>query len=270
MDWSRWLGDIEGVMDFFFPSQCLLCHSPGKELFCGALCPSCLQGCPPLHSPRCPCCALPFATIGGGDHLCGECLLHPPDFSLTVAAGLYEETLRSAIHRFKFDGLLSLDRPLTHLLDRAWQRKAAAWTPDLILPVPLHPSRLRQRTYNQALLIARELGRQQKVTVDPSLLIRLLPTVAQVGLSAPARQKNLCGAFALTRRLSGERVLLVDDVMTTGTTARICATTLLSGGAGEVAIAVLARARRNSLLGAGEIGQELISELRDLKGGPSI
>ena len=249
MAWSGLRAEVKGLIDLFFPPLCLLCHAPRRGSLDPALCPRCLGGFLPLTSPCCPRCALPFATIGGGDHVCGECLLQPPDFAWTVAAGLYEETLRHAIHRFKFDGNLTLDRPLARLLDTAWQRIAPAWTPDLIVPVPLHPRRLGQRTYNQALLIARELGRSRQLPVDARLLIRILPTVAQAGLTARERHRNLCGAFALTRPLSGKKILLVDDVMTTGTTARVCAAALRAGGAGEVGLAVLARARRNSMLG---------------------
>jgi ComF family protein len=249
MNWSGLRAEVNGFIDLFFPPLCLLCHAPRGESLDPFLCNGCLGGFLPLTSPRCPRCALPFATIGGGDHVCGECLLQPPDFAWTVAAGLYEETLRHAIHRFKFDGTLALDRPLARLLDAAWQRTASAWTPDLIVPVPLHPRRLGQRTYNQALLIARELGRIRQLPVDVRLLVRILPTVAQAGLTARERHRNLLGAFALMRPLSGEKILLIDDVMTTGTTARICATALRAGGAGEVGLAVLARARRNSMLG---------------------
>lgn len=249
MEWSGFRAEVHGFIDLFFPPLCLLCHAPLAGSFDPALCDHCLSGFLPLLSPRCPRCALPFSTIGGADHVCGECLLHPPDFVWTVAAGLYEEALRHAIHRFKFDGSLALDRPLARLLDDAWQQNTPGWTPDLLVPVPLHPQRLSQRTYNQSLLIARELGERRGLPVDPHLLVRILPTVAQAGLSARERHSNLLGAFALTRPLAGEKILLLDDVMTTGTTARSCATILQNGGAGEIALAVLARARRNSLLG---------------------
>lgn len=249
MDWSGLRDEINGLFDLFFPRHCLLCHDSLQGAIDLSLCPRCLGGCLPLTSPRCPRCALPFATIGGGDHVCGECLLHPPAFSWTVAAGLYEEALRHAIHRFKFDNILPLDRPLSALLDHAWKKSSPEWIPDLLVPVPLHPHRLAERTYNQALLIAREVGRRRKLPVDPQLLVRIRTTAPQAGLTAKERQSNLLGAFALTRPLSGERILLIDDVMTTGSTARSCAATLRGGGAGDVAVAVLARARRNSMLG---------------------
>lgn len=261
MNWSGLCGEVNGFFDLFFPPLCLLCHASLRGSSDPSLCHRCLAGCLPLTSPRCPRCALPFATIGGGDHVCGECLLHPPEFIWTVAAGLYEETLRHAIHRFKFDGILPLDRPLSRLLDNAWQRNSPEWFPDLLVPVPLHPHRLGQRTYNQALLIARELGRGRKIPVDPHLLVRVRPTAAQAGLTAKERQRNLLGAFSLTRPLSGEKILLIDDVMTTGSTARICAATLRTGGAGEVALAVLARARRNSMLGLETTLQSVIEEI---------
>lgn len=249
MIWSGFCAEVQDCFNLFFPPLCLLCHAPCGASPDSSFCPRCLSGCLPVTSPRCPRCALPFATIGGNDHVCGECLLQPPDFAWTVAAGLYEEALRHAIHRFKFDGSIALDRPLAGLLETVWQCTVPAWIPDLIVPVPLHPHRLAQRTYNQALLIARELGRSRQLPVDSRLLIRILPTVAQAGLTARERHHNLRGAFALTRPLAGEKVLLIDDVMTTGTTARICATVLRCNGAGEVALAVLARARRNSMLG---------------------
>lgn len=261
MEWSGLRDEVNGLFDLFFPPLCLLCHDPLEESIDSSLCQRCLGGCLPLTSPRCPRCALPFATIGGGDHVCGECLLNPPAFSWTVAAGLYEEALRHAIHRFKFDNILPLDRPLSHLLDHAWRKNSPEWIPDLLVPVPLHPRRLSQRTYNQALLIAREVGRCREIDVDPHLLVRLRTTAPQAGLTAQERQKNLLGAFALTRRLSGEKILLIDDVMTTGSTARSCAAMLRGGGAGEVAVAVLARARRNSMLGLETLTGREIEEI---------
>ncbi len=113
---------------------------------------------------------------------------------------------------------------------------------------------------NQALLIARELGRRRKLPVDPHLLVRIRTTATQAGLTAKERQSNLLGAFALTRPLAGERILLIDDVMTTGSTARTCAAMLRAGGAGEVAFAVIARARRNSILGLETLPQHLAVE----------
>jgi ComF family protein len=162
-----------------------------------------------------------------------------------VAAGVYAGTLREAVHRFKFGGALALDRPLGGLLAARLAAEMPLWRPELVVPVPLHRRRLGERTYNQSLLLARELARQWRVAVPARLLLRTRPTPPQQGLTAAQRRRNLKGAFALRRPLGGERVLLVDDVLTTGATARECARMLLAGGAGEVAVAVLARAARH-------------------------
>jgi ComF family protein len=128
-------------------------------------------------------------------------------------------------------------------MKNALQDPLGDFSPDLLLPVPLYVGRLRQRSYNQALLLARALGGSWQLPVASRLLLRVRPTPPQIQLKAAQRRRNLRGAFALRRSLQGERVLLIDDVMTTGATARECSRTLLDGGAGEVAVAVLARAR---------------------------
>jgi ComF family protein len=132
---------------------------------------------------------------------------------------------------------------LAGLLATVLERDGAL-LPELLIPVPLHYSRLRERTYNQALLLARVLGRRWRLQVLPRLLVRSRPTPQQQGLKAEVRRQNLKGAFALNQKLNGERVLLIDDVVTTGATVRECSRVLLEGGAGEVVVAVLARARR--------------------------
>jgi ComF family protein len=125
------------------------------------------------------------------------------------------------------------------------ERELPTFRPELILPVPLHVQRLRQRGYNQSLLLARQLGKRWKIPVAPRRLIRTRPTTPQQELPLTVRQQNLRTAFALTTPLHGETVLLVDDVMTTGATVRECAQVLKSGGAGEIVVAVLGRAPRH-------------------------
>ncbi len=147
------------------------------------------------------------------------------------------------MRKFKYEGDFNLDRPLAALMKKTLQEPLKEFCPDLLLPVPLHIDRLRQRSYNQALLLARFLGRSFQLPVAPRLLLRIRPTPPQIGFKAPQRRRNLRGAFALSRPLQGERVLLVDDVMTTAATARECSRTLLDGGASEVAVATVARAR---------------------------
>jgi ComF family protein len=241
--WSWLHAELCGLIDLLFPPACPLCgsESGGRPPF--YFCPDCLSGIHPLGSPCCPRCALPYTTEEGSDHLCESCLRDAPPFSRVVALGIYEETLRTAVQRFKYEGAIVLDRPLAGLLATVLERDGP-FRPDLLIPVPLHHSRLRERTYNQALLLARVLGRRWRQPVLPRLLVRSRPTPQQQGLKAEVRRQNLKGAFALNRQLNGERVLLIDDVVTTGATVRECSRVLLEGGAGEVVVAVLARARR--------------------------
>lgn len=245
MSVRQWFhAEFYGLLDLLLPPACPLCGSDFAARPPLFFCPDCLSGVHPLTSPCCPRCALPFATEDGSDHLCESCLRDEPPFSRVAALGIYEESLRLAVQRFKYEGAIVLDRPLGRLLAASLERDDA-FRPDLLIPVPLHLSRLRERTYNQSLLLARVLGRRWRLPVPPRLLVRVRPTPQQQGLKAEVRRQNLKGAFALKRKLSGERVLLIDDVVTTGATVRECSRVLLEGGAGEVAVAVLARARRH-------------------------
>ena len=237
--------ELTGLFDLLFPPVCPLCRQELAERSPRALCPTCLGQLHPLPSPRCPRCALPFATEGGVDHLCETCLRQPPAFTRVVALGVYEGLLRESVHRFKFQNRINLDRPLARLLAENLEQANPPCRPDLILPVPLHSQRLRQRGYNQSLLLAEQLEKCWRIPVLPRLLVRTRPTPPQQGLSVAVRQQNLRGAFTLATPLQGETVLLIDDVMTTGATVRECAQVLQSGGAGEVVVAVIGRALRH-------------------------
>lgn len=239
--WQFLRRELIGLADLCFPSVCPLCRQTlqATTLFC----PTCLGGIVPVISPRCSCCDLPFAALDGGDHLCQSCLQDPPPFLWAKSVGLYDGTLRRAVRKFKYEGDFNLDRSLAALMEKTLQGALEDFCPDLLLPVPLHIDRLRQRSYNQALLLANFLGRSWRLPVASRLLLRIRPTPPQIGFKAAQRRRNLRGAFALSRPLQGERVLLVDDVMTTAATARECSRTLLDGGASAVAVAVLARAR---------------------------
>ncbi len=240
--------EVAGLLDLLFPPVCPLCRTECPSLPAAALCPRCSAGIPPLTSPCCPRCSLPYPAEEGSDHLCGDCLQSPPPFGRVVAAGVYDATLSQAIQAFKYQGQIDLDRPLAAVLAAqvAMEWRQGLRRPQLLVPVPLHPHRLRQRTYNQSLLLARILGRLWEIPVAPRLLRRLCPALPQQGLSAKERRQNLKGAFILDGEgARGRRILLVDDVLTTGATARECSRTLIAGGAAEVTVAVLARALRH-------------------------
>lgn len=219
------------------------------------LCNACAEAFQAVRSPLCPQCGQPFASSHGTDHVCGQCQEHPFYFSAARAAGLYEGGLRTAIQQLKYQRHDALAQPLGRFL---WQTLGRYWDPTLIdrvIPVPLHPRRLRQRGFNQAAVLVREwpsLAKGQGYPVPPDwidrrTLQRRRPTQPQTGLKREERVRNLRRAFQVNPRSAGTgirnlRVLLVDDVMTTGTTADACAQTLMASGAAEVRVLTLARA----------------------------
>ena len=229
------------LLDFLLPATCPLCFKPLESGAGTGFCTDCQQRIPPLPVASCRRCALPYPADLCDDHLCGICLAeHNPPFERVLAAGIYDEALREAIHRFKYRGKINLDRPLANLLKT---RLSGLEPPDLVMPVPLHDRRLRQRTYNQSALLARLLAKSLDRPLEQRQLVRHRDTPQQQGQSAAERKLNLKNAFAMNRPLSGETVLLVDDVLTTGATVRECCRVLLGNGAGKVTVAVLARAR---------------------------
>jgi len=235
------LQPLYDLLDFMLPAVCPFCSQllpPGDET---GFCCSCRQQIPPLPVAACRHCALPYPTDIADDHLCATCLNEKkPLFERVIAAGVYDGALKEAIHRFKYRDKINLDRPLAELI---WSELKRIEPPDLIIPVPLHPRRLRQRTYNQSELLAHLLGKKLNRPVILRQLIRHRHTPPQQGQSAADRKKNLQDAFSLIHPLHGEAILLVDDVLTTGATVRECCRVLKKNGAGRITVAVLARAR---------------------------
>ncbi len=174
---------------------------------------------------------------------CGLCLQGAFVFEQARSFGRYEGVLRNLIHHLKYDGFRPLARPLGNHLASAVQRLDAA-SFDLVLPVPLHSKRQRRRGFNQAALLAAELSKACGYRMGAADCVRVRDTRPQMGLRAAERQRNVAGAFEVPRpeRLHSRRLLLVDDVITTGATVNACAQTLLDAGAGRVSVVTLARA----------------------------
>ncbi|MDZ7640671.1 MAG: ComF family protein [Desulfurivibrio sp.] len=241
-DWGR------ACLDLLFPPHCLGCRVPlptsRPPLFCSA----CQAGLVLLTAPLCTCCGRPLGQLPGAPpasgHRCGACLQSPPGFSKARAAVLYDDTVGRALQTYKYHGDLA---PLATFAELCRQAPAVAElvTGDYILPVPLHPSRLRRRGFNQALLLAQALFPERRRQIKSRLLVRHRPTRSQAGMSGRHRRLNLRGAFALTepRLVVKRRILLVDDVFTTGSTVNECAGVLLAAGAAEVQVLTLARVR---------------------------
>ncbi|RIK94827.1 MAG: amidophosphoribosyltransferase [Proteobacteria bacterium] len=231
----RWLADA------IFPPLCPSCAAPVAAT--GHLCAACWAGLTFLDGACCATCGLPFEVEVGADSLCGPCLAEPPAYERARAALRYDEAARGLILAFKHGDRLDMAPTFGRWLARI--SRISLGEVDLVAPVPLHRWRLLARRYNQAAVLAAALARELGAPHVPDLLARRRATPSQGGLDRAARRANVEGAFAVRRRcraaLKGRRVLLVDDVMTTGATVNACAKTLIRHGAASVAVAVIAR-----------------------------
>jgi ComF family protein len=231
------------LLDFFLPRLCVFCGAGLDPTAPVAVCPDCAAQTEWVAGPLCPCCGRVFTLREGADHLCSECQTHPPPFARARAGVLYDEEGPSgrAIKGFKYGRRLDMLPVLLHWLHAPWCRELAE-AADLVLPVPLHPRRLRERGFNQALLLAQGLA---PAKLKRDLLRRVRHTKPQAGLNPKERGENVKGAFALTHPslVAGKNLLLVDDVLTTGATVRECAKVLLKAGAARVDIITVARVR---------------------------
>ncbi len=235
-----------GVLDALMPPTCLTCDAAvGVQ---GGQCPACFGGLAFVTAPLCDRCGVPFPHPGAGiPHLealwCQACVTAPPAFAQARAALRYDAGAKALILPFKHRDRTELAAPLARHMARAGAellRRA-----DLLVPVPLHRWRLFRRRHNQAALLAARLARLAGLPHAPMLLRRLRATAPLGELGARAREVVLEGAFGLApgapARLHGKRVLLVDDVLTSGATADACARVLLAAGAAEVMVLAAAR-----------------------------
>jgi len=185
-------------------------------------------------APACPVCALPVP----GGIVCGACLHHPPAFDRTLAAFSYDFPIDRLLHAFKYAGNLALAEVLAGPLARLAEAQPR---PDLLLPMPLHPARLRERGFNQSLEIAKPVARWLGIPLDACACRRTRDTPTQAGLKWQERRRNVRGAFACDLDLAGKKVAVLDDVMTTGATLSEISRILKGRGAAEVSAWVVAR-----------------------------
>lgn len=211
-----------------------------SSLMAQHLCPVCARQFIAAESPICMRCGLIFKSRQGEDHLCGECLQSEKLYGKARAAGVHDQALMSIIHAYKYGGKVQLARPLSKLLTVVFERHWQADAMDLVLPIPLHPARLRERGFNQAYLLVRSWGD----IVERDILQRKRPTSPQTGLGRKERLRNVRGAFAVKDPLAvkNRRILLVDDVYTTGATVKECARILNKCNAAQVDILTVGRA----------------------------
>lgn len=218
-----------GVLD----SRCLACGARVR----GPLCPACFRELP-WNDHACRRCALPLPELP--TDLCGACARNPPTFDAAHAAFAYAWPVDRLVRRFKFNGDLATGRMLALAL-ADYLDLHQPWRPDILIPVPLHRHRLAERGFNQAGEIARVLASRSGTKIGFDTLARVHATPAQSGLGRTERRRNLCGAFACHRPVAGLDVAVVDDVITTASTAEAIAKTLKRAGAARVDIYALAR-----------------------------
>ncbi|MBA3010584.1 MAG: ComF family protein [Proteobacteria bacterium] len=246
-----------------FPFHCLKCKTyidPDRsELWTlsACFCPKCLPSDPPLFtSPFCLVCGRLFESPMDGDfvenHPCETCLVNPSSVSRVRAAFQYQGIVKEAVALFKYQSKLCLARVLETYLFDAFDRFFATAAIDYILPIPLHPQKMRRRGFNQSFLLVRNFKKNYESVyknkpcwrIDTNTLARVKKTLPQTGFDIHQRKDNLKGAFLLAKKanVTGKNILLVDDVYTTGATCNEAARVLLKSGAARVDALVLARA----------------------------
>lgn len=236
---TRRLGSL--LLDLVYPPVCLNCDAPTASP--DVLCAICFNHLRPITAPLCPVLGLPFEVFIGPDEISAEAIADPPPFGRARAAVVYGEVARNLVSRLKYGDRPELARFCGRLMAGAGHE---LWLGDPVLvPVPLHPSRQRERRYNQSAELAQMLGKHSGLMVDPHLVRRVRKTRQQVGLSGDGRQRNVAGAFAvhpdMLLRTRGRRVVLVDDVYTTGATTKAVTRALLKAGAEAVDVITFAR-----------------------------
>lgn len=276
---SNWPGLLLNIfLDAVFPPKCLVCsrlfkpatRSIGSEwlpnaatedtnsfaesyrLLTSFCCLDCVSAFAAISSPMCTCCGAPFKSRQDQNHLCGDCIAHPKKFRMARAAMACDQQLLALIHRFKYAAKTQLARPLGGLMLSGFLRQWQGEKVDLVLPVPLHPQKFRNRGFNQSYLLVRSwkaVANAMHITlpeirIHTDVLIRIKATVPQTGLGRRQRLKNVKGVFSLRfpEKVYGKKLLVVDDVYTTGATVNECARTLLEFGAERVDVLTLARA----------------------------
>ncbi|WP_457089238.1 ComF family protein [Microvirga sp. P5_D2] len=234
------------ALSLLYPPTCIACQAATGEPH--GLCAGCWAGMHLIERPFCERLGIPFQVDLGQPLFSPAAIADPPVFQRARAVAEYDGTASLLVHRLKYNDRLELARGLGIMMARAGRELLSE--ADVIVPVPLHRWRLWRRRFNQAMALARVVSEESAVPCDPFLLARVKRTRRQVGLTKSQRQENLQGAFRVPdeakARLKGKRVLLIDDVLTTGSTANAASRALLRGGAASVDVLAFAR-----------VGQEL-------------
>jgi ComF family protein len=240
--WSASLiGGVRAAVDLVLPPTCLSCRKPVGAA--GGLCASCWTGMGFIERPYCDKLGTPFVSDDGDAMLSPAAIADPPAYDRARAAARFGDVARDLVHLLKYGDRLDLAAPLGGWMARAGREFLS--DADALVPVPLHWSRLWQRRFNQSAMLARAVAGLAKVPVADDMLARTRATPPQVGLARKERAQNVQGAFAVEKsariQVKGRKLILIDDVLTSGATVDACARVLRRAGAARVDVLVLAR-----------------------------
>ena len=226
---------LNKFLNLLFPETCPICQKPCLNHETAPICTDCWKSIRQYNGPLCRKCGTPL--VSEVSIICGECLKEEPAFEYARSFGLYDDPLRKGINLLKYHGKKRLSRPLSALL-----MKAGVPDADAVIPVPLYHKRLRKREFNQSALISKYIAEERKSRLLLDCLVKVRDTLPQVGLRYKARVKNIKGAFKVNNidLIKDKKIILIDDVVTTGATIRECSMTLKKAGAEKIYVISLA------------------------------
>ena len=243
---------LDALASIVFAAPCRICAQPLTNASRIPICEPCLAGFEKIVDPMCLCCGRPFVSEVAAEAmhpLCRLCRARFYSFERARSFAMYDEALSEAIVLLKYDEVTRLGHWFAARLAEIVAHSPADWRADLVVPVPLHADRRRERGYNQAELVARPLAKCLNLKMDACLLVRTKPRPSQLVLSRSEHWKSVRGAYAMRpgRQVDNLRILLVDDVLTTGATLDACARTLKKAGAAAVLGLTVGRVRFGSI-----------------------
>lgn len=240
----------EGLLNLIFPLDCRICEKPIRESKGYSICEDCFKTIELIDKPYCVKCGKPFLISTDlffrqdKEILCADCKRKKYSFEFARSVGIYHRVLKKCIHLFKYYGEKKLAEPLGKLLiDYLVKNQEFKKKIDLIIPVPLHKNDLKERGFNQSVLLSKIIGNHFSIPVEEEVLIKKKLTLSQVNLSKKDREKNILRAFSIDRpeEIRGENILILDDIFTTGSTVEECAKELKKAKAKNIFILTLAR-----------------------------
>ena len=242
------------LLSNLFPSRCLLCQKTiisRSEILDHEnieICHKCITALP-YNEICCDRCAVPLVIEGDGPVYCGRCIKKPPAFDYVYSPLCYEDDVMRLVHQLKFNKKITFSRTLSEMMLKCWVSKTEEKSSDgviekldCLMPVPLHKTRMRLRGFNQSIELSRVISKKLNVPIECNTVNRRRSTESQTGLNITQRRKNIKGAFEVVKKISANYVLIIDDVMTTGSTVDELARVLKKEGVKQVGVLCLARA----------------------------